>query len=266
MAEPTAARAFGEAVDFGRTASDYRQHRAGFPPEFFSAIAERGYAKPGQRALDVGAGTGAVARGLARLGLAVTGVDPASALLEQAAEMDVADNLRVTYRQGTAEALTEESVSVDLVTAGQCWHWFDRPVAAAEAYRVLRPGGRILIAHFDWLPLRGNVVEATEAMILAVNPTWPLGGGAGIYPAWLRDLAEASFSNLETFSFDVDAIYSHVAWRGRIRASAPVKASLGAEAVERFDSDLAALLKSRFPDDLLIVPHRVWVATGVRPG
>lgn len=258
-----ATREFGRSIDFGRTASDYSTFRAGFPPAFFDALAAHSYAKPGQSALDLGTGTGTVARGLAQMGLNVIGVDPAEPLLAEAKVLDEQAGVSVTYRTGSAERLTEADDSLDLVTAGQCWHWFDRPKAAAEAARVLKPGGRLIIAHFDWLPLASNVVEATEALILAHNPSWTMGGGTGIYPQWLRDLAEGGFSKIETFSFDLSVPYSHVGWRGRIRASAGVKASLSAPEIEAFDAEHAALLAERFPEDPLAVPHRVWAATGI---
>ena len=260
-----ATRLFGQKVDFGKTASDYRSFRAGFPESFFEALSAREFIRAGQRALDLGTGTGTIARGLARRGLAVKGIDIAEPLMSAAAALDKEEGITVEYRLGPAEALAEPDASVDVVTAGQCWHWFDRPKAAAEAARVLIPGGRIIIAHFDWLPLAGNVVEATEELILAFNPSWTLARGAGIYPAWLRDLGEATFTQLETFSFDLPVSYSHEAWRGRIRASAGVKASLETEEIIRFDAALAGLLRKRFPSDPLNIPHRVWVATGVKP-
>ncbi len=269
MTDPTqnldtdALRTFGENVDFGRTATDYATHRAGFPPAFFDVLAERGWAGPGQTAVDLGCGTGTVARELAARGLQVTGIDPAQPLLDEARRLDHAAGVEVTYKTGTAEATGLPAADADLVTAGQCWHWFDRPAAAAEVARLLRPGGRIVIAHFDWLPLPGNVVAATEALILHCNPGWAGAGGTGLYPAWLTDLASAGFTALETASFDVLQPYTHAAWRGRIRASAGVAASLDAEATARFDADLAALLARDFPDDPLEVPHRVWAATGV---
>jgi hypothetical protein len=108
------------------------------------------------------------------------------------------------------------------------------------------------------------VVEATERLILQANPNWTMGGGTGIYPLWLGDLANAGFGSIETFSFDLSVAYSHEAWRGRIAASAGVKASLTDVEVERFDRDLAEVLSSKFPGDPLDVPHRVWVATGIR--
>lgn len=249
-------------VEFGRTAADYATHRAGFPGAFFDLLEARGYAVPPARALDIGTGTGTLARGLAGLGLDVTGLDPSAALMEEAARLDAGAGVFVDYREGRAEALPMADGAFDLVTAGQCWHWFDRTLAAAECARVLAPGGRLLIAHFDWLPLPGNVVEATERLILRHNPDWRGAGGTGLHPSWLADMTGAGFARLETASFDITQPYSHVAWRGRIRASAGIAASLDKTAVAAFDTELAALLARDFPVDPLAIPHRVWLATG----
>ncbi|SLN20312.1 Demethylrebeccamycin-D-glucose O-methyltransferase [Roseovarius albus] len=262
---PEALRQFGTSVDFGQTAHDYANHRAGFPLEFFDLLAQRRYACSGQTALDLGCGTGTVARGLAHHGLQVTGIDPASDLLGQARVLDKAAGVEVQYRTGTAEDTGSADQSVDLVTTGQCWHWFDRPRAAAEVKRVLRPGGRLVIAHFDWLPLPGNVVEKTEELILKHNPLWAGANGTGLYPAWLTDLANAGFDQLETASFDLSQPYGHIGWRGRIRASAGVAASLSDEQTKAFDQELFNMLTRDFPKEPLAVPHRIWIATGVRP-
>lgn len=258
-----ATQSFGKTIDFGKTASDYRNFRAGFPPEFFDALSAKNYIRSEQTALDIGTGTGTVARGLARKGLIVSGVDPAQALLDEAAQLDQEAGVRIHYREGSAENLTEDDNSFDLLTAGQCWHWFDRPKAAQEAKRVLKPNGRIIIAHFDWLPLTGNVVDATEQLILKYNPKWTMGGGSGIYPQWLQDLAEAGFTKIETFSFDLPVYYSHEAWRGRIRASAGVKASLSPEETARFDNELSQILVKDYRQDPLDIPHRVWAVTAL---
>jgi ubiquinone/menaquinone biosynthesis C-methylase UbiE len=252
-------------ADFGKTASDYGRHRAGFPDEFFERLGAMGILRPGMRALDLGTGTGTLARGLALRGCDVVGLDRSAPLMEQAAELDSAAGVVVRYVNAAAEDTGLDTASFDLVTAGQCWHWFDRLSAAAEARRVLKPGGRLVIAHFDWIPLPGNIAEATEKLIEKHNPKWKLGGGLGIHPLWARDIAIAGFNNIETFSFDVDTIYTHEAWRGRIRASAGVGASLALDAVAAFDAELRAMLAERFPDDPLRVLHRVFAAIGVAP-
>ena len=159
-----ATQSFGKTIDFGKTASDYRNFRAGFPPEFFDALSVKNYIRPKQTALDIGTGTGTIARGLAQKGLIVTGVDPAQALLDEAAKLDRDTGVNIHYRTGSAESLTEADDSFDLLTAGQCWHWFDRPKAAQEAKRVLKPHGRIIIAHFDWLPFAGNVLKQQNSL------------------------------------------------------------------------------------------------------
>jgi SAM-dependent methyltransferase len=253
------------SVDFGRTSGDYAKHRAGFPEPFFERLVVFGIGLPGQRVLDLGTGTGSVARGLARRRCSVIGLDKSAALIEQAKQLDIEAGLTIEYVVAPAEETGLSADDVDVVTAGQCWHWFDRPCVAREVRRVLRPGGMLVIAHFDWLPLEGNVVEATEKLIEAHNQGWTFGGGTGIHPAWLADVALAGFRDIETFSFDVVVPYSHEGWRGRIRASAGVGASLPPDGVARFDADLKKLLVQRFPEEPLAIPHRIWAVLGKAP-
>jgi SAM-dependent methyltransferase len=252
-------------ADFGKTAGDYGRHRAGFPDEFFERLKSAGILRAGMRALDLGTGTGTIARGLALRGCEVTGLDRSTPLMEQAAELDRNAGVVVKYVNAAAEETGMAPAEFDLVTAGQCWHWFDRPRAATETRRVLKPGGMLVIAHFDWIPLSGNMTEATEKLIEKHNPKWKLAGGLGIHPLWPRDMAVAGFANIETFSFDIDAIYTHEAWRGRIRASAGVGASLAPQQVAAFDDELRAMLAERWPEDPMRVMHRVFAAIGVAP-
>ena len=258
-------RSWGATVEFCKTAADYARNRAGFPEAFFERLAALGLIRPGLRALDLGTGTGTLARGLAMRGCDVTGLDRSAEMLAQAVEIDRAAGVTIRYVEGAAELTGLTDASFELVTAGQCWHWFDRAAAAIEARRILVPGGRIVIAHFDWIPLPGNIARATEELIERFNPQWKLGNGLGLYPRWMRDLGVAGFAGLESFSFDVDVSYSHAAWRGRIRASAGVGATLSGERAAAFDSELAALLASRFAGDPASVPHRVFAAIGAVP-
>ena len=129
-------------------------------------------------------------------------------MLEQAREIDAREGLRIDYRVGRAEETLLPDAFADVVSAGQCWHWFERARAAEETARVLRPGGSIVIAHFDWIPLSDNVVRATEELIEQRNPDWNYGSGLGMYPSWLRDLGEAGSGNLERAPRDQAHDYS----------------------------------------------------------
>jgi SAM-dependent methyltransferase len=255
-------RDYGRQVDFGKTAPDYGRYRAGYPDELFERLARFGIGLKGQRVLDLATGAGFLGRGFARRGCDVVGLDISLALMNEARRLDSDVALAMSYVRGRAEALPTRDRSFDVASAGQSWHWFDRSAVAREACRVLRPGGFIVIAHFDWIALPGNVVEATERLIVKHNPKWALGGGLGIHPAWPRDLAIAGFADIETFSFDVMAPYTHEGWRGRIRASAGVGGTLGREQVAAFDAELAAVLRENYPGDPMGVHHRTYAVVG----
>jgi hypothetical protein len=107
-------------------------------------------------------------------------------------------------------------------------------------------------------------VEATERLIEQHNPAWRFGGGNGFHPESIPHLHAAGFAAFETFSYDVDVPYPHEAWRGRIRASAGVGASLPPEGVSAFDAALARLLETSFPVSVLRVPHRVFAVIATR--
>ena len=80
----------------------------------------------------------------------------------------------------------------------------------------------------------------------------------------LPHLYAAGFSEFVTFSYDMDVAYSAEAWRGRIRASAGVGASLAPAEVKAFDAELARVLEETFPGELLQTPHRVFAILGTR--
>jgi len=252
-------------VDFGKTANDYK-HRAGFPQRLFERLAQLDIGMRGQRILDLGSGTGALGREFAKRGAEVVGVEPSAVLISEAKRLDVEADVRVDYVAATAERTMLDENSFDVVCAGQAWHWFDRAKAVRELKRVVRPDGRVVIAHFDWLPLPGNPVASTEELIDKYNPEWKLGGSTGLHPAAVTDMRVAGFEQIETFSFDVLVSYSHAAWCGSVRASAGVQASLSADEVARFDQRLHRLLRERHSDEPMDIPHCVWALTCRAPG
>lgn len=243
-------------IRFGLTAKDYSSYRYGYPEEIYQRLIQFNIGLPNQKILDIGTGTGYLARGFAKLGAHVTGLEPSFELVIVAKDLDKAQNVSIDYVIGKAEELPFENRSFDIVTAGQCWHWFERNTAAMEVKRVLKEQGKLVITHFDWLPIHRNVVSQTEELILTYNPNWKYADGVGIYPEWLRDVSEVDFKNIETFTFDLKVPYTHEGWRGRIRASAGVGASLSKEKIEQFDKELAEILKLNFPEEILLIPHR----------
>jgi SAM-dependent methyltransferase len=249
-------------IDFGRTADDYERHRPGFPVSFFDRIFAEHLVKPGQRALDLGTGTGAMALGLAERGVHVTALDRSPELLEVLARRAKDANAPIKLKQGLAEDTGEADASFEVVTAAQCWWWFDPVRTTREVRRVLIPGGRLILAAFCYLPLPNSVAYETEELILEHNPGWTAAGCQGIFPEQLTQISAGGFRDITSFSYDLEVLFTHEGWRGRIRACNGVAASLSPKEVQTFDRALAAHLEKRWPGELSVL-HRVFVVSGV---
>jgi ubiquinone/menaquinone biosynthesis C-methylase UbiE len=100
------------------------------------------------RAADIGCGPGTAARVAAARGVAVTGVDPSPVALGLARALSRrADTKRITWALGSAEQLPLHAGSMTVAwSISSVHHWADQAAGCAEIYRVLAPGGRVLLA------------------------------------------------------------------------------------------------------------------------
>ncbi len=254
MTEP-----FAPTVDFGRAAADYARWRQGFPPETFERLAKLGVGLPGQTLLDLGTGTGLFARAFAERGCKVTGLEPSPALLAEAKNAVGAGGYPVSYYQGVAEDTGLPTRSLDVVTVATAWHWFDRKKTAHEVRRILKPAGRLAIAHLDWLRLPGNVIDVTLQQIDRFAPFDSADTPYSfLYPAWLSDLTAAGFDTWEMFGFTATLSYSRDAWLGRVKASARVGPVMNAETLSQFENALLDRLDRNWPEGSLAVDHKVF--------
>jgi ubiquinone/menaquinone biosynthesis C-methylase UbiE len=128
-------------VGFGtaRAVAAYERGRPGYPPEAMAELVSVLAIGRGATVLDLAAGSGKLTRQLLPAGAGLVAVEPSRAMRERLAA--AAPGVRVL--EGTAEAIPLPDGSVDAVTVGQAFHWFDGPRAVAELHRVLRPGGRV---------------------------------------------------------------------------------------------------------------------------
>jgi arsenite methyltransferase len=108
---------------------------------------------PGEHVLDIGSGPGFVALDLSRAVTdagCVVGVEP-SAEMRASAERRCAGRANVTFLEGNANALPLADATFDAVLSTQVFEYVeDVPGALAEVRRVLKPGGRVLIADVHW--------------------------------------------------------------------------------------------------------------------
>lgn len=128
--------------------------------------------EPDETALVIGPGPGVGLDAAARLAGRTIGVDPSPEMLALCHDR-CGD--RAELREGSAARTGEPGESVDVVlTVNNVMLWDDRAAGFAELFRVLRPGGRLLLsAHEKWLPVSRHVLaDEAAAAGFADLQTW----------------------------------------------------------------------------------------------
>jgi SAM-dependent methyltransferase len=233
----------GRSIDWGKTSRDYDRFRPGPPDSFYYRLLALGIGESGQSILDLGTGTGLLARRFARQGVRVSGIDISDGQIAMARQAAEREGLRIDYAVASAESLPFPDHHFDALTANQCWMYFDLKKAIPEVSRVLKPGGELLVSHFSFMPRLDEIVQASEQLVLKHNPDW---GGAdwdGHLPAEPRWSAHA-FELTGFFFYDEQIPFTREGWRGRMRALRGIAASLTAEQVDEFDREHDRLLRS----------------------
>ena len=139
--------------------------------------------------LDLGCGTGELARHLAASGLRVTGCDISANMLTQAAAADSAGAAGWVALQPGWQTLPFASASFDAVVAASVLEYVDSPAAVlGECARVLRPGGVMLCTVPDLThPVRWLEWAAAAITLLpAVQAAGTIWSRLGRYLTYLR--------------------------------------------------------------------------------
>ena len=142
---------------FSDRVENYIRYRPGYPREVLEALRKECGLTPGHVIADIASGTGIWAKWLLENGNSVFGVEP-NVDMREAGERLLAAFPKFSSVEGKAEATTLQDASVDLVTAAQAAHWFDRERSRKEFSRILKPGG--------WLVLLWNEREVDRTPFL----------------------------------------------------------------------------------------------------
>jgi SAM-dependent methyltransferase len=227
------------AQAFADVADNYERGRPDYPREAVDLLG----LPAGARVLDLAAGTGKLTRVLRAVGLDVVPVEP---LPKMRARIEGA-------LDGTAEAVPLPDASVDAVTIGDAWHWFDRVRAGDELARVLRPGG--VVAVLWQYPSGEDVPEWSSALGEILTPL------RGEHPAFTQEIAsldahpafEAHTERSVPFLYETD--------RDRYLAFVASMSFVASRPPDE-RAEILARVAALVPDEPFAIPYRtlVWLS------
>jgi len=245
----------GKEIDWGKTSKDYARFRPGPPDSFFRKLSALDVGLKGQKVLDLGTGTGVIAHQFAKQGCHVTACDISENQIKMAKELAQTDNLNIQYFVSASEEINLPEQSFDLITANQCFLYFDKSKMIPLIQKLLSPTGVLVTSHFSWMPLLDKTAFATEQLILKHNPSWSAHSYRGEIPP-IQPGLEKDFKLKGFFYYDQQIPFSRESWRGRIRACRGIGAALNQIEVEKFDLEHDQLLKE-IADEHFTILHRI---------
>jgi SAM-dependent methyltransferase len=207
------------AAGFGSDAQRYDRARPRYPDALVERVL-RGL--PGRLVLDVGTGTGIVARQFQAAGCQVLGIDADPRMAE------FARGTGVDVEVATFEAWQPAGRTYDAVVSGQSWHWVDATTGAMKAAEVLRPGGRIAVFWNTGQPPPGLAEAFAEVYRRVLPPSFaerltPEAVAAG-YDALCARAVEAirstgAFEEPERWRFEWTQSYTRDEWLDALQTS-----------------------------------------------
>lgn len=242
----------GKAFDWGRTSKDYAKYRDIYPQEFYDRIINRNLCVAGQSVLDIGTGTGVIPRNMYRYGAKWTGTDISENQIAQA--KNLAAGMDIDFYTMATEEIDFPENSFDVITACQCFWYFDHEQVMPKFYNILKPDGRILVLHMAWLPLEDRVAGESERLVLKYNPKWS-GAGETVHPIDIPACYSEKFEVVYHTEFPLKVAFTRESWNGRMKACRGIGASLSEDEICAWEKEHIKLLDEIAPKEFEIMHY-----------
>lgn len=244
----------GKSFDFGRTSQNYAKYRDIYPDEFYKRIMQKGLCIKGQRVLDIGTGTGVLPRNMYSCGAEFVGADISAEQIEQAKALAYGQNMKIDFVVSATETLPFPNDSFDVVTACQCWAYFDHDAVLPKLAALLKPNGRLVILYMAWLPQEDKIAGESERLVLKYNPEWT-GCNEVRRSIALPETTWNYFEKEDELIYDLPVFFTRESWNGRMKTCRGVGASLSQDEVAKWEAEHKNLLEKIAPNDFSVLHY-----------
>ena len=244
----------GKAFDWGKTSREYARYRDIYPEEFYKKIVDRSLCINGQRVLDLGTGTGVLPRNMYKYGAEWTGTDISPEQTRQAKILADASNIKIDFQAVPTEQLEFPARSFDVITACQCFWYFDHEKVMPKLAELLKTDGKLLILYMAWLPYEDRIAGASEELVLKYSPNWS-GVGKTRHPIWIPEIVYEYFEMEDHEEYDLMVPFTKESWHGRMRACRGVGASLSEKELVKWDKEHRELLERIAPEQFEVLHY-----------
>lgn len=242
----------GKAFDWGKTSDDYAKFRDIYPTEFYKKIISRNLCINNQKVLDLGTGTGVIPRNMYSYGAKWTGIDISENQIKQAKILS--KNLDIDYFSMSAEKIDFPENTFDVVTACQCFWYFNSKITAPKIHKILKPNGKLLVLYMAWLPFEDKIASASENLVLKYNPKWS-GANEKMHPIIISEDYNEFFETVYHEEYKINVHFTKENWNGRMKACRGIGASLTDTQIKLWEKEHIALLNKIAPPEFDILHY-----------
>lgn len=242
----------GKPFDWGKISLDYAKFRDIYPKEFYQKIVDCKLCISGQSILDIGTGTGVLPRNMYQYGAKWTATDISEKQIEQAKILS--KGMDIDYYVVSTEDIDFSDNSFDVITACQCFWYFNHETVMPKLYRMLKQEGSILVLYMAWLPFEDRIAEASENLVLKYNPDWS-GAGETIHQIEIPDCYKENFELVYHEEFTLKVPFTRDSWNGRMKACRGIGASLTEKEILMWEQEHKKLLEHIAPNKFDILHY-----------
>jgi SAM-dependent methyltransferase len=242
----------GKEFDWGRTSCDYATYRDIYPSSFYEKLHALAIGVEGQKILDLGTGTGVLPRNMYKYGAKYVGTDISPEQINQARELSKAKGMEIDWKECQAEEVGYGDSQFDVITAVQCWQYFNCSILIPEIMRMLKPNGHLAILYMTWLTFEDEIAKKSEELVLKYNPDWK-GANNKRDEFTMPDWGKGKFSVSTFHAYDELIPFTREAWNGRMLACRGIGASLPDDLVKDFSIEHLKLLKAIAPEEFTVL-------------